>query len=498
MPRRCKVATQESSETLLTSAVVLHVKIGAAFLPSSTASDRTAAAVTHVPAGLSAYCPAGASGRLSFGVGAAPQQQPDNSVSCGFRLISPSGGSMFSLENLQLRPARLSSGRVLTAAAATAKAPAGPDGSVLYALEWTAVEAVSAGAARQQWLPLDVNTAGAWQLAIAGGGSRSRGLARRPDAADPAGAAISQLRHLQAALQGPHAAGLAESISLHSRGLPDGATRSPAAYRTSAAAGRALLRVAAQEKPGVRFTAVGADELGCALQRAPMVPPAADAFGIASSAGVWLAPRLAAAHAQMQSSASTPLATNSSLLAAASGAGTILVTGGLGDIGLLVGMWAAQNSGARVWLLGRNPRSGSLAAAIQLGGAVVNTAQCEVSSRGDVVALVRMLAAAGEPPVTGIIHAGGVIKVRTMLCSSVVEYCLVQLQKLASCFYGRMTCHDERHPSLLQSMCNVKLAVYLCLPACTSDGCHCSLPACSGGMVISKPCFRNRQELQRI
>jgi len=120
------------------------------------------------------------------------------------------------------------------------------------------------------------------------------------------------------------------------------------------------------------------------------------------------------------------------------GAGTLLVTGGLGGIGLAMATWSVQRGVRHVVLLGRRglpPRSqwgeggqgssdgpappagtsaetrAAIAAvrAMEKAGAEVEVAALDVADHGALQALLAARAARGAPPVRGVFHAAGAL-----------------------------------------------------------------------------------------
>lgn len=92
--------------------------------------------------------------------------------------------------------------------------------------------------------------------------------------------------------------------------------------------------------------------------------------------------------------------------------GSVLVTGGLGDIGQLAGQWVAGTAaGAHVWLLGRSGRAAQhMAASLASHDDCVSMAAGDVSVQADMAGVMHVLAAAGAPAVSSALHAGGVLQ----------------------------------------------------------------------------------------
>ena len=109
------------------------------------------------------------------------------------------------------------------------------------------------------------------------------------------------------------------------------------------------------------------------------------------------------------------------------GNGTLLVTGGLGGIGLAMARWATQRGARQVLLLGRrgmplrdqwhelDPGSadGQRIAAVremEAQGAEVEIGALDVADRDALARLLAARAARGAPPVRGVLHAAGVVQ----------------------------------------------------------------------------------------
>ncbi|XYI03831.1 type I polyketide synthase [Sorangium sp. So ce1128] len=90
---------------------------------------------------------------------------------------------------------------------------------------------------------------------------------------------------------------------------------------------------------------------------------------------------------------------------------TVLITGGLGALGLRVARWLVEEHGVRhVALVGRRAPGDAQAAAIErlrAAGAQVTVAQADVAEAPEVQALLAALPP--EPPFRGVIHAAGVL-----------------------------------------------------------------------------------------
>jgi acyl transferase domain-containing protein/acyl carrier protein len=107
--------------------------------------------------------------------------------------------------------------------------------------------------------------------------------------------------------------------------------------------------------------------------------------------------------------------------------GSYLITGGLGDLGLVVARWMVEQGARRLILLGRTkfpPRSswstaetGSRLAhqvgairALEALGASVHLASVDVADEAQLRAFLEEFGAEGWPPIRGVVHAAGVLR----------------------------------------------------------------------------------------
>ena len=107
--------------------------------------------------------------------------------------------------------------------------------------------------------------------------------------------------------------------------------------------------------------------------------------------------------------------------------GSYLITGGLGDLGLLVARWMVEQGARRLILLGRTklpPRASwssaeagsrlahQIAAIRELEalGASVHLASVDVADEGQLSAFLDEFRAEGWPPIRGVVHAAGVLQ----------------------------------------------------------------------------------------
>jgi acyl transferase domain-containing protein/acyl carrier protein len=351
-----------------------------------------AAGATRVPVGLAAYTAPltlGSAGADQWAASAALQAQlPDGSVLCGYTWRGSGGGDggggSAAIAGMQFKP-------IGGASMPTEKAQA--ESALVYVIDWQA--SAPLGAAGGGGVAGAAPVAGRidWEL----GRSSRAALPTRADGAGDVHAAQACLQLLQCAA----AAAARPEVSMHTPLLEPGLPDASAAY--AAAAG--LLKVAAQEHAAQRFSHAIHD--GYAHEKAQ--PPAAgDIFGVGLGAGVTATPRMVPA---------PPAAVVRSAAAGAASAalrGSVLVTGGLGDVGRLVAFWALQSAGApHVWLLGRSGRAGAdlgLASLTHPAGSIT-VASCDVTSAADVEGTLRLHpSAAGAPPLTAAFHAGAVLR----------------------------------------------------------------------------------------
>jgi len=92
--------------------------------------------------------------------------------------------------------------------------------------------------------------------------------------------------------------------------------------------------------------------------------------------------------------------------------GTYLVTGGLGDLGLIVARWVTQNGGGRLVLCGRTKPSPAAVREIEeivRAGTAVEVLQADVASTEDVARLIAVSNTENRP-LRGIVHAAGVLR----------------------------------------------------------------------------------------
>ena len=366
--------------------------MGATFLPA-VASTLGAELTTRIPVGVSAYCASSACrDSNSVGSGGLRGVRRDGTAFGDFRLASAVGGTVCELTELQLRPSGRSAAQPhrLSMPALQSRAT----DVNMYAVEWAASAVTAAselleGGSHNR--PL-----GSWSMSDNWDGA----IWRRGDAA---AAASGQLRALQTQLTAASVA----PLFLRTVGTPlAGAGPERLQSSNGVASAWAMWRVAAQEQPGTRLMAYGFDARAAAV---PASLPPTDSFGMAVDAGTWLTPRLTTAHGT-ERAAGPAVPNGSELLASMSG--TVLVTGGLGELGLLAGLWVAKSCAwAWVVLLGRSGRAAALAAANARTAHALIAVRCDVACSEELAAVMAELRERGLPPVQAVFHAGGVTQV---------------------------------------------------------------------------------------
>ncbi|MFJ4656840.1 type I polyketide synthase [Nocardia sp. NPDC088792] len=171
----------------------------------------------------------------------------------------------------------------------------------------------------------------------------------------------------------------------------------------AAAAVWGLVRSAQSEYPG-RFVLLDADLSAALPMDHPTLVGAVITTGesqVALRDGALLVPRLAKARIEHEAAPDKPF-----------GTGTVLITGGTGGLGALVARHLVSEHGVRSLLL--VSRRGDtadgateLAAELSEAGAAVRVASCDVSDRAALCALLDSIAA--DHPLTGVVHAAGVL-----------------------------------------------------------------------------------------
>ncbi len=180
----------------------------------------------------------------------------------------------------------------------------------------------------------------------------------------------------------------AHSVNWAAPGRPD--ADAPAAVAVSS-----LAAVGLHEFPSNKWQAF--DVHPAATRARNFSGVATDEYGVSISAGAALRPQIEGYDA---GDAGAPVTGELPQVG-----GSILVTGGLGGIGSLAGIWVAQHAGLHVVLLGRQGNNAPSVLTDEWVGCIT-AARCDVAASTEVSALTAWLRQ--TLPVVGILHAGGV------------------------------------------------------------------------------------------
>ena len=360
-------------------------------MPGSALAEGADKQITRIPVGLAAYCaPAACLNGSNIGSGGLKRVRPDGTAISDFRLASLCSGTVCELAGFQLRPVGRAAAHTFVEAVSTAS---GEDVDT-YVVGWAASSIAAEPLLSEAEPGTRIRPLGSWSMSDNWDGAVWR-------SGDDAAVASGQLRSLQTQL----AAASASPLCLRTVGNP-AVNGGPGCAQSSdaVASAWAMWRVAAQEQPGARLDAYGFDA------NAALVPdrlPATDSFGASVNAGVWLAPQLTAAHSSQKAGGlATETASNPHLT------GCVLVTGGLGDLGLLAGLWLAETSPAvHVVLLSRSGRAATLPEAAARSLRMLTAVRCDVACSEDLAAVVKELQLRGVGPVQAVLHAGGITQV---------------------------------------------------------------------------------------
>lgn len=343
-----------------------------------------------MPAAISAYSQGTSfNDGNSFGTALLQRSRKDSVAVIDFRLDSNVSSSYHvELANFQLKPTRSS-----TIASASTDVAAIIDG-MQYAVEWTASTAASYMSGPMCPSP------GSWSLVPNEGGHQQWYHSIGRDASE---VASMQLQALQMQIE-DSASHLKNCITLQTAGPPSVmALACHSVYRSggsSAACAWALLHVVAQENADVLCRSFGLDVAVDKIR--PIALPESDSFGSLISGGLWFVPQLRKCINRLPQSPALDANMYS----------TVLVTGGLGDIGLLVGFWVAATwPGTRVVLLSRNGSSSRRSLCMPNISAPITAVRCDASNLCELTSVAADLQASDAPPIKAIFHAGGVIQV---------------------------------------------------------------------------------------
>lgn len=126
--------------------------------------------------------------------------------------------------------------------------------------------------------------------------------------------------------------------------------------------------------------------------------------------------------------------------------GTYLITGGLGDLGLLFAKWMAENGARRLILMGRTPMPARTEWAnleptnrmaervrvireLEAMGVSVTLAAVDVTKEAQLNGFLEQYRLEGWPPIRGVIHAGGLVEERALTESTTADLDRIMLPK---------------------------------------------------------------------
>ena len=112
--------------------------------------------------------------------------------------------------------------------------------------------------------------------------------------------------------------------------------------------------------------------------------------------------------------------------------GSVVVSGGLGDIGRLAGHWvAAAAPHLHLWLLGRAGRAArSMHGSMAHHQGCISMAAADLAVDADVAGVLGHATALGAPAVSGLLHAGAVLRDALLLGQTAASLRVVHAPKL--------------------------------------------------------------------
>ena len=370
----------------------LHLGAYLGTVPDQAAQHGSVAAAVRVPSALAAFWASkGATqGECQAAVGDLSQQPGDSALSSYWL---PSGTATTAgavLQGLLATP-------VKRGAAAVAALPqaAAQRSSMLYSLRWAASEAaLSAAAASRSMratLTWRIASREVWTLPARQGSLGAKALQGSAGSLGLLQQVLTTQKPSGAQLQ--HGAADAEGVTGRS-GMPNSLQ-----HALEAAGASGLLRTAAQEYPAMQWQARGSSLLSVP-SKPHAEPQDADAFGTRLAESVITRPQLLSAAPEEESSTLPEAVLH----------GSLAITGGLGGIGLLAGLWAAQqHSGVHVHLLGRTGHAGLNALPALAHMPHVTLTRCDAGSREEAAQLARSAGMLRQ-----IWHAGGLLQDATL------------------------------------------------------------------------------------
>jgi hypothetical protein len=348
--------------------------------------------VMRIPAGVSAYCALqkqqmnGAWASVG-GVSSQPDGSSLNNCSSTGAL---SGVSALCLQELHSKP------MVSVRAQHTGKA------RMAYLVEWRAAEpaqlVTSSGSSHEGVT---------WEVQLPDGYSPMKHL--QPAAASPAEGVAGGVALMQSILKGT-STGSGVRIALFARAsaaMGNIAGGSEVAGSHPEHGGVAALRTAGREHPSARMQSVLVDKgspAAAASFAALGAPNTIDAYGGVVRSGMLQVPRMVAAPESTAAGPVMPSAVNPT----AAVSGQVVITGGMGQLGVLVAAWLIEQGACNVQLIGRSAAAVGLPVQLVFSHeAVVSVAMADIGIAAD---MAGVMTAAAPVPVTAIIHSGGALR----------------------------------------------------------------------------------------
>ena len=384
----------------LDASLHLGASLGAAPGRAEQQKDgRSGAALVRVPSALGAFWAArhanvgecwAAAGNLSA--------QPASAALSSYWLQSGTGAAGHAnLSGLLAKPLKATA----ALGSETASQQAAADSGMLYSMQWKAVAPAPGGAGRRKPAHLTWHHLG--QHVSAGPAEvlylRAPGTSRGAHALQASAGTLAIIQQLLAG-RGGRAGGLRVSGTCSS--VED--TVAPSVchslqHSVALAGAGALLRTAAQEHPSMDWQAHGCSSWQSQHGGSAAVPDS-DAFGLQSSRSAHYRPQM------LPAATEEPMDT----AAMAGSGGCTAITGGLGSIGMLAGLWAAEQ-GSHVQLLGRSGRTQTDALPLLARATHATVMRCDVGSSEEAA---QLRASSIWTPLRQVWHAGGVLQDATL------------------------------------------------------------------------------------
>ena len=392
----------------------LHLGASLAALPKQ-GDGQPDAALVRVPSSLGAFWTVrGATVGDCWAAAGDLSAQAANAALSSYWLLSGTGSAgRATLSGLLAKP--LKAAAALGSKAASTQAA--PDSSMLYSMQWRAVAPALGGTGGRMHARLY------WQYV---------GQHHSPEPAEhvhlcatgmSAGAVALQASAVTLALmqrlltgQGSTPAGLRVcGMNSTAEGIAGSSMRQSLQHMVALAGASGLLRSAAQEYPAMTWqTWSSTSQLSLHGSSAAVRPPDLDAFGLQHSESTHYRPQM------LPAAADTPTDTAAALT------GSVAITGGLGSIGMLAGLWAAEQGGP-VHLLGRTGHAQRGALPLLARAPLAVMMRCDAGSCEEAVQL-RSLGSGG--PLRQIWHAGGALQDATLPKQSLALLRVVAAPKL--------------------------------------------------------------------